>query len=57
MFLKALTCVLALFACAANAQPVVATEHQWTDDIVGSHVFQLGMDAWHIPSGVTLGSI
>lgn len=48
MFLKALTSVLALFAYAANAQPVVATEHQWTDDIVGSHVFQLGMDAWHI---------
>ena len=48
MFLKTLTCALALMACAVQAQTVVATEHQWTDDVVGSHILQVGADAWHI---------
>jgi len=49
MFLKKSICVcVAMFANAAMAQAVVATEHQWTDDIVGSHFFQVGVDAWRI---------
>lgn len=49
MFLKQSIFVCsALYACAAMAQPVVATEHQWSDDIVGSHFFQVGVDAWRI---------
>lgn len=48
MFLKTLTCTLFLWGCAASAQPVVATEHQWADDVVGSHVLQVGVDAWNI---------
>jgi hypothetical protein len=49
MFLKKSICVCAaMFANAAMAQAVVATEHQWTDDIVGSHFFQVGVDAWSI---------
>jgi hypothetical protein len=48
MFLKTLICALALTACAVQAQTVVATEHQWTDDVVGSHILQVGVDAWHI---------
>lgn len=48
MFLRGLACFLILWGCAASAQTVVATEHQWTDDVVGSHVLQVGADAWHI---------
>jgi hypothetical protein len=49
MFLKKSICVcVAMFANAAMAQAVIATEHQWTDDIVGSHFFQVGVDAWRI---------
>lgn len=48
MFLRALTCALFLWGSAASAQPVVATEHQWADDVVGSHVLQVGVDAWNI---------
>lgn len=48
MLLRVLTFALVLWSCSAEGQTVVATEHQWTDDVVGSHVLQVGIDAWQI---------
>jgi hypothetical protein len=48
MFLRTLTCALVLWGCAASAQTLSAPEHQWTDNVVGSHILQVGVDAWDI---------
>ena len=48
MFLRTLTCALVLSGCAASAQTLSAPEHQWTDNVVGSHILQVGVDAWDI---------
>jgi hypothetical protein len=53
MFLtKWLLLSVLFFVKVAAAQTVVATEHQWTDDVVGSHIFQAGLDTWHINTSV-----
>lgn len=53
MFLRTLTCALVLSGCTASAQTLSAPEHQWTDNVVGSHILQVGIDAWDIRTSAT----
>lgn len=53
MFLRGLTCALVCWSCAASAQTLSAPEHQWADDVVGSHILQVGVDAWDIRTSAT----
>lgn len=48
MFLRVLALSVILLACEASAQIILQPEHQWSDDVVGSHTLQVGVDAWHI---------
>jgi hypothetical protein len=48
MFLKKIALLICLFTGSAFAQIAIETEHQWADDVVGSHTLQVGVDAWRI---------
>jgi hypothetical protein len=49
MFLRScVVAVCAMGAASAMAQVLAEPEHQWTDDVVGSHTLQVGLDAWNI---------
>jgi hypothetical protein len=48
MFLRVLALSVILVACEASAQIILQPEHQWSDDVVGSHTLQVGVDAWRI---------
>jgi hypothetical protein len=48
MFLKQLAWLTCIITGSAFAQMAAETEHQWTDDVVGSHTLQVGVDAWRI---------
>jgi hypothetical protein len=48
MFLKQMAWLTYIFTGSAFAQMAAEIEHQWTDDVVGSHTLQVGVDAWRI---------
>lgn len=48
MFLKKMAWLICILTGSAFAQMTVQTEHQWTDDVVGSHTLQVGVDTWQI---------
>lgn len=48
MFLRKMAWLIYLFTSSALAQAVAEVEHQWADDVVGSHTLQVGVDAWRI---------
>jgi hypothetical protein len=49
MFLRLLACAAGLgLGMSAHAQFLPATQHNWTDTIVGSHLFYVGVDHWAI---------
>ena len=50
MFLKRCVVMCAMGAGSVMAQISGQPEHQWTEDVVGSHILQMGVDAWHIDS-------
>lgn len=54
MFLKQIAgLLLGLSGCAMSfAQLEPAPEHQWTENVTGSHVLQMGADAWQIHTSV-----
>jgi hypothetical protein len=54
MFLKQIAILfLGLTASATSfAQLGVAPEHQWAEEVTGSHVLQMGVDAWDIHASV-----
>lgn len=53
MFLSLLACAVGLgLSLQANAQHLPATQHQWTDNTVGSHLFYVGVDHWALETSV-----
>jgi len=50
MFLRQIAVVLLGVSTSALsfAQIAAAPEHEWADDVIGSHVLQVGVDAWRI---------
>lgn len=50
MFLKKIAVILlgAGIWTLSYAQLAAAPEHEWADDVTGSHVLQVGVDAWRI---------
>jgi hypothetical protein len=48
MFLKQMAWLTYIFTGSAFAQMAAEIEHQWTNDVVGSHTLQVGVDAWRI---------
>lgn len=53
MFLKKVASLICILTGSAFAQITAETEHQWTDDAVGSHSLQVGVDAWHIDTSAS----
>ena len=50
MFLRKIAWLMCVLTGNAFAQIAIETEHQWADDVVGSHTLQVGVDAWRINS-------
>jgi hypothetical protein len=48
MFLRKMACLICICMGSALAQTAAEVEHQWTDDVVGSHTLQVGVDSWRI---------
>lgn len=48
MFLKRCVVMCAMGAGSVMAQISGQPEHEWADDVVGSHILQMGVDTWHI---------
>jgi hypothetical protein len=48
MFLRKMAWLIYVCTSSALAQTVAEVEHQWSDDVFGSHTLQVGVDAWRI---------